>query len=210
MNAGLVAIGPSMNGLDISPPSHVWKNCLANLCCFADTVSIRLDVLRMGEDLSKVVAEEVKDICCAMGTDIHEIIMATNKWNRWNWREELIRSVDSLAPEIVLTPDCDEMFGPDLWKDLFRLRTSDEPMSLVFDYVMVVSDGKQVSKYPGKPHVKAYKWVPNITYFDRRRGYRGLAAPWFYVRKERQLSAQSKIYHFSHFDSMCREGRKLL
>jgi hypothetical protein len=84
----------------------------------------------------------------------------------------MVRMLDDVKPEIVLVPDEDEEFGPYLELDIERLRRSKYPqMAFAYEYPMPTEDGwnGRDKPYPSKPHVKAYKWRPGLTYHPYKR-----------------------------------------
>lgn len=85
------------------------------------------------------------------------------KWNRWNWREELLRELDDEKPDIILSPDEDETFHEDFLIDLKKFMVSSDDI-MMFSYKMITDDGRHVMKYPNPRHCKAYKWVEGIGY----------------------------------------------
>lgn len=128
---------------------------------------------------------------------VASILPFTPQWNRFNWREQMIRMLDEVEPEMVLCLDEDEEYGNGLDRDLEEFRATDRKM-LFFDYEMVTEDGREVPKYPGGPHCKGYKWEPGITYIP----YRGNAIPdTFRANKDHWFRCTSKIQHYCFYTS---------
>lgn len=178
MNAGMMAIGNF-------PLAVQMARALAQSC---QVTVLRFDT-HGGDEL-------LFNQCVSAASDHSDVIkvMGTEKWNRWNWREDMIRALDPIKPKFVLAPDSDERFGPGLEEDLAQAVISRSDV-LMFDYVMASSDGRPVKKYPGAPHCKAFLWVPGITY----RPYRGYARPTWPGRPAREFRASTKILHYCFY-----------
>ena len=190
---------------------ELWKQCLVSLAGMCDEVVIRLDgPAAEGEEFHNAIYT----MC---GHKIHSIGFAKNAWNRWNWRESMLREVDKLEPEIVLCPDQDEMFklsfrdGEGIMDDIEALRASDK-QGLMFSYhsPMPTCDGAPAlppdapyATYPGAPHMKAFKWQPGLSYKD----YTGFARVTNYAHPKHHLAANSKIMHYCCWTEAMRKGK---
>ena len=196
MIAGVMAIGPSHKGR-INPR---WPYCLTSMLHFADVACVRIDALSGTPEKLEELKQYVQHLG---GSHIAKCWVSNEKWNRWNWREELLRSLDDIMPDIVLQPDCDEMFEPLLWEDIATLEGKAGLLGLMFDYVMVARDGVRLKKYPRRTHLKAYRWAPRLTFVP----YCGYGRPRAYRSRQFRRQAISRIYHFSHFTAEDRDGR---
>jgi hypothetical protein len=174
-----------------------WCHSLHDLTHYADRIYLRLDgPARTDEQILHWAGKHAADTVCAQGT-----------WNRWNWREQLLRMLDDVKPDIVLTPDEDECFGTHILKDLGDLFASDR-QALMFDYQapLPTNDGACLfdgKPYPAAPHMKAYKWRPGLSYRD----YRGFAQVTDYAERRFQLKAESKIWHYCGWTEQMRERK---
>lgn len=128
-----------------------------------------------------------------------------SEWNRWNWREQMLRKADDIKPELILCPDEDEIYGTGIEQDIATLMQSDA-RSMFFGYAplptadgAVMFDGKP---YPGAPHMKAFKWEEGLTYTD----YQGYARVTNYVDKPSVLG-KSKILHYCAYTEKLRAGK---
>lgn len=173
----------------------LWENCLESLLGLSDKVVIRLD----GNSIPDPECFE-RLLRRGYGDKIDAVMISDEEWNRWNWREDLLRMLDDLKPDIVLHPDQDEQFQPDVWDDIVRLRES-QALALMFSYhaPLPTADGSDPCEgmpypaYPGEPHMKAFKWLSTLTYKD----YRGWAQVTNYADQGvLKLAAQSKILHY--------------
>jgi len=154
--SGMMAIGPSKRG---KPGNHQhslnsrWQHSLFALCGLVDYVVVRMDK-RLTAPQQEYIRDVIQDKGVAfVGGPIRRT--ASN-----GWREEMLRRLDHIKPDLVLTPDCDEEFGPSIKYDLERLWDSDS-CGLMFDYLM---DPPSNRIYPNKRQMKAYKWQPGLTY----------------------------------------------
>jgi len=111
----------------------------------------------------------------------YQILRATRHWNRWTFREELIRSLDSIRPDIVIFPDSDEKMGEGFDAELEEFKNDPNVVMNLMPYKMITNDGRSVQKNPKARHCKVFKWEPGITYQDLpgtfQKGYRGTAIP---------------------------------
>ena len=147
-------------------PLDLLSLSVGSLCEICDYVHIRLD------NKKSVDPEWFKQF-----PKVKKVIKGTEDWNRWNWREELVRSLDELKPDIVLMPDQDEVFEGDIVNEMQLFWNSNKKI-LFFQYAapMPTSDGRIIlggRSYPKLPHTLGYKWQPDIGY----RPYCGLGQP---------------------------------
>lgn len=153
-----------------------WEMCLIELSKHVDELYIRFDSLNGDTTiLDKLENKKLFD------GKIKNILISNSQWNRWNWREEMIRMLDSVKPTIVLSIDQDETFCDGIDSEIKQFLSSDkQAMMFSYSFPMPSDDGRIVWNgkcYPGKPHMKAYKWIPNLTYkpyssFAKIRNYR--------------------------------------
>jgi hypothetical protein len=128
------------------------------------------------------------------------LIRGLEEWNRYNWREELIRSVDDKRPDIVLTPDQDEVFEPSLSGELVEFWSS-QSQAIMFEYSrpMPTDDGRIIlngNSYPKLPHMLGFKWKPRLTYVP----YCGLCQPTQYANGQVPVwKARSRVSHYCMF-----------
>jgi glycosyltransferase involved in cell wall biosynthesis len=192
--AGQMAI----SGISAGRPFPLWKKCLANLRDRCDGLYLRFDALTG----NPAVPEEIKRIC---GSKLKELLVSKTVWNQWNWREEMLRMLDHVKPDIVLTPDQDEEFGPGLLDELYRF-TNCPSRALMFIYTipMPTCDGSLIwRRYPGLPHMKAYKWRPGLTYVP----YQSCAQVRQYATPKVQLRAETQILHYCYWSADLRKAR---
>lgn len=161
------------------------------LSLHCSTVILRLDMSSV-EDNTELHENCVKAV--VPGTRVHTI-RSRKKWNRWNWRQELIDEAAFVRPDYVLFIDSDEAYHPiEFWDDFCSFMESGHEL-MMFDYEMKTVDGRKVMKYPKARHCKAYKWVPGITYHP----YRGYARPTWPTSVCREWPAHTPIYHYCFY-----------
>lgn len=122
-------------------------------------------------------------------------------FNRWNWRESLIRRLDHLKPDYVIFLDEDEMLGYKFIDD-FKIFTETGLNRLEFLYTMVTENDVNVPLYPYRRHTKVFRWFPGITY----KPYRNFARPNF-PKETKALKAVSKIEHFCFYNKKMRKEK---
>ena len=122
-----------------------------------------------------------------------KIVISKEKWNAWNWREDLVGVIDSLSPDLCLFLDEDEKFEHSIMNDLESLMANPVAKYLRFSFKMV-PETEEI--FPNSPHVKVFKWMPKLTYcpypgWARLSSYLGLPGA--------SMNAKSKIIHYNQF-----------
>jgi len=169
-----------------------------------DHMSLRFDKVNGDRKIWEECKKDIKEICPSTHFFESDI-----KWNRWNWRSELLRSLDHIRPEYVLFIDEDEEYDSNFDEDFKRFRLSEFPM-MMFDYRMITDDNRQVMKYPKARHCKAYKWMPGIKY----QPYHGYAIPDFPGEPKptyhtNRYRAESRIKHYCFYTREMEESKIL-
>lgn len=161
-------------------------DCFRDLCRRVDLVTLWVD--RHADKRIVAATIAAKPPGCRLTT-----IRSRAKWNRWNWREEMIRSLDDvrLRPSYVLALDSDETFGDGFDSDFSDFRASGKDLML-FGYEMATADGREVPRYPRAAHCKAFRWRRGLSY----QPYRGYAKPTLPGGAEPTVyRAESRIRH---------------
>jgi len=167
-----------------------------------DYLSIRLDP-NGDKLLFKSCIEKVKKECEL------NIIESKLIWNRWNWREELIRSLDNIKPKNVLFLDEDETYSDEFNEDFENFQRTNLKY-MAFDYEMITENSTKVDKYPKARHCKVFKWMEGITY----QPYKGYAIPTFPINPQPDYHiggyrCKSKIKHYCFYTDILRKNKKL-
>jgi len=174
-----------------------YERCLRNLLELVDKVYLRFD----GITGDRKIYDSLPGIC---GNKLGDIYISSSAWNAFIWREELLRMLDSVKPELVLFPDEDECFGPDIKEDIRRFRKSDK-QQLAFNYkypAPTIDEWKHKKPYPSEPHIKAYKWKEGLTYIP----YKKRASLSNYGKFNYKL-AKSKILHYCFYTPELRKNK---
>jgi len=164
---------------------------VADLAKHCDMVVLRYDEARGSED---VLTQSLD----ALRHTQHRTIHRNGAWNRWNWREQLVRELDTVCPDYVLFPDHDEQFPASWWQDEFRWFRKSGKARAMFHYEMVTEDDRPVDRYPLASHCKAFRWVPGITY----KPYLGYAIPGIPGLDSKDVSqweSQGRVKHFCFY-----------
>jgi len=180
--AGMMAIGPGRRGTLCSK----WLDCLTGLIGLADHLVIRMDE-RLTTEQMESIEKLIKDCGESYILPPIEIPFGTE------WRDEMLRKLDDVEPDIVLVPDCDEEFESGITQDINRLWRDEDACGLMFQFHTPGTD--QV--YPNEPHMKAFMWKAGLTY-DRGTGmaYRIIPGTYACARTFPRLQAGSKIRHW--------------
>ena len=185
MILAMISFGHSTRGIAFP----LWEECLRSTLDLVDSVIIRWDT-HTGDP---AVRDAIPDIC---GGKLKSLILGKSKWNRFNWRESMLREIDvlRLKPMIVLTPDQDEKFGPGIHDDLEALMRSSRS-ALMFTYRMMTCDGAKVPLYPRLSHMKAFKWRERLSY----KPYRMRAQVHNYSNRSHHIGARSNMLHYCYY-----------
>jgi len=174
-----------------------YDSCLRGLLRLVDKVYLRFD----GVVGDIKIYQSIENIC---GDKLGDVYVSDSEWNAFIWREELLRMLDGVKPELVLFPDEDEVFGPGIENDLRRFRKSDR-QQLAFNYqhpAPTIDGWKHKKPYPSEPHIKAYKWKPGLTYIP----YKKRASLSNYGKFNYKM-AKSKILHYCFYTPELREKK---
>lgn len=174
-----------------------YKKCLCDLLTLADKVYLRFD----GVTGDRAIYDKLPEIC---GDKLGDIYLSSSEWNAFIWREELIRMLDGVKPELVLFPDEDESFGQGIEEDIRRFRKN-KKRQLAFNYAFPAPtvDGWQWHKpYPAEPHIKCYKWESGLTYIP----YTKRASLTKYGKLDFKM-AKSKILHYCFYTPELRKNK---
>ena len=145
----------------------LWKKCLEHLKGFCDKFYFRINVADKGH----VTEKQLKEF---FGDKFGAAIECTEPLDFWNWREDLLRMLDEVKPDIVVTSDSDEIFEDGFSEELLRFWESDKMMMRVHAKLpMPTIDGRIAAEgklYPSGANCRVYKWKEGLTY-DNYRGY---------------------------------------
>lgn len=170
----------------------MWRECLDSLREQVDELYLRFDS-RKGEP---EILEELRKM------DV-SVFCSNSIWNNWNWREEMLRMLDDVEPDLVLTLDEDEKITPEIEEGFATLQKSKHgqmafnyrfPMPSVDNYV-----GKN-KPYPSKEHVKLYKWKPGLTFHP----YKGRARLSNYGKMDYCIG-KAEILHYCFYNKEIRK-----
>lgn len=169
---------------------------LHNLSMYCDKVIMRFDTfLGDKKTLRRCVELVPKSKLC--------VIYSERKWNRYNWREQLVQEAGKYKPNLVLFPDSDEVFHPEVMFDFQRFVEDDKANLLMFKTEMVSDDGREVKLYPRMSHCKAFKYQKGINYEP----YQMYAIP--NVKDPVKMKAQTKIQHWCFYTRFMEKNKKL-
>jgi hypothetical protein len=179
----------------------MWRMTLAALLTHVDKVYLRWD--QAGLDTNIAGGSRISDAQILCGPKFGGLLISATPWRPTNWREEMLRLLDTVKPSIVLAPDEDEVFGEGIEDDIETLRRS-KHSQMAFEYVvpMPTNDGFDTGPkpYPSKSHVKAFRWKPGLTYLPYKRRAR-LAN----YSKTAFVLGKSKILHYAFYTEEMRK-----
>lgn len=172
--------------------------CLEKTRILADKLYVRLDKNNMSIlDLPKLSYDN--------------IMLSYDKWNRFNFREDLLQMIhrSDINPDIIIHLDHDEVFDGDVMPETKRFYESEYDM-MFFDYhfPMPTDDGRYIPELKGKPypsmaHCKVFRWRDDLSF----KPYMGLAQPTQYANKP-YFKAKTKIKHYCMWTKQMEEKKK--
>lgn len=169
----------------------LWKDRFTALQKIAPEIYIRFDGINGDPEILRELLEMQK----VKENGIMEIKVAQEPWNPPHWREDCLRMLDEVKPDIVIALDEDEEFEEGAMEEITNFANSDK-LGMMFSYhPLVTNDGRVVNDdepYPSEPHMKVFKWKPDISYWP----YHGNAIIGRYVNPEFHWRAKSKLYHY--------------
>jgi hypothetical protein len=115
---------------------------------------------------------------------------------------ELVEHAGKLKPGLILFPDSDETFSPNVVYDIDKFEQSDANL-LLFRTEMVTVDNREVKTYPKMRHCKVFKWEKGINYSP----YRNYAIP--NVKNGRIMKAASPILHWCFYTRHMEQNKRL-
>ena len=135
----------------------------------------------------------------------------TNKNNRWDQglqRDNTIRLLDDVKPDIVLFPDADETYPKNLLEQLEKFWEEKEKNTFWFRLMYLWGDEKHFRNdgiYKTIHHVRIYKWKPNITYLP----YCGYACPTTFCGepREKKFNSDTPILHWGYMKDITRNQK---
>lgn len=175
-----------------------WRMCMEKLREQVDEIYVRVDVSKENK-LKELLDTELAD----------RIMISDKEWNRWNWREDLLRMIDDVKPDVVLIPDHDEMYEDTIKEDIKKFCDSGKDM-MFFDFITPTDDGRIIPElngkgYPSLAHCSGFRWVEGLTYYP----YCGLAMPTNYANvPNNRYHAVTKIKHYAMWTKELEEKKK--
>jgi len=182
---------PRIAGLLALSDFPLWRQTVDQLCELCDDIYVRFDTNAGDIDIYRAV----RDAC---GDKLRHI-MCIDGWHPPEWREELLRLVDSAEdkPDIIVFIDQDELIAdlPAFRAELDEFWHSDKDGMMMGYEPLVTRDGETVNDgapYPPEPHMKAYKWREGLSYWPWH--YHGIVGP--YVNPACHWKARASILHY--------------
>ena len=140
--------------------------------------------------------------------NVKKIVYTSNA--NGNWRQSLqrgitVRMLDEVKPDIVVFPDDDEIFPPDLIKILKDFwKSKKKALYFTMDYCWNNENQIRVDSVFGRMHhVRAFKWEPNLTYHP----YPGKSCPRNMCGLDEVYSSCSNIKHLGYMTKKNRMNR---
>lgn len=173
------------------------EDCLAAMMSRCDIVCVRADTMRCG-DLSSMIY-----------TDVDILDLHTDKWDRGDYHEKMLRMLDDVKPDIVIALDHDEEFEDGIDEEIRDFWASDKKgMMFTYRRPLPTEDGHDPLPghvYPSLPHMKVYKWKQGLSYTP----YAGCDQVTQYANDVHKLwMANTKILHYCMWNKELEEAKK--
>lgn len=172
--------------------------CIEDTSKYCDYMILRYDINTRDKSFFNEATKRAREHC-----DYVFDYSEGGDYDQYNWRESMLRRLDIFRPDLVITLDQDEMFGPGLEDEIERFKHTDASQ-MIFDYEMVTKDSKEVPKYPHDPHTKLLKWMKGTSYIPYR-GSCTVNTP----KMNYKTFSPVKIKHYCFWDSEARETKRL-
>ena len=178
------------------------KLCLDDLSKYTNEIYVNLNE----------PTKEVKEIVLSHPKLI-KIIQTTNKNGKWNQglqRDNTIRMLDDIKPDIVLFPDSDEVYPKNFKEQLKKFWEDEEKKTFWFRLFYIWGDKKHFRNdglWKRIHHVRAYKWQPDISYIP----YAGYACPTTFrsLPRETRYNSDTGIRHYGYMSEADRQRKYL-
>ena len=166
-----------------------WRERLEALKSVCDEIYVRFDGVQGDPEM-------LRELQAAAGDKLKHVRVSDEPWKPPMWREDGLRLLDDVKPDIVLCPDEDEEFGDGFLAELRTFWQSDK-LGMMLEYEpLVTHDGKIINDgapYPPEPHMKAYKWRAGLSYWPWHRGG-GVMSQYF--NPSCQWRAKTRLRHY--------------
>jgi len=163
----------------------LWRKCFSELSTLVDDMYIRIDS-------SKTPPEVIDELQNKTECSTH-IEIVDHNFNAVVWREGLLRMLDPVKPDIVIALDSDEIFDTGIIQEIQDFYQSDKRAMMCSFNPCIGNDGRKLPIYPSKPHMKIFKWEPDLSFVP----YMGFAQVTQYANKRELVwKAKTKINHY--------------
>lgn len=179
-----------------------WRRSFDALYNICDHVVVRFD----GINGDPEILQELLRLQKEPNSRIVHVHVVTSPWSCPQWREDCLRLLDDVKPDIVLCPDEDEVFDDGLVAELAEFWKSDKKGMMFKYHALAAIDGREINRgvpYPPDPHMKAFKWEPLLCYSP----YHGDGKLARYHRPELHWQAQTKIQHYTAYTRGLEAGK---
>ena len=139
----------------------VWKRSIASLLPYIDELYVRLDGITGDLSFLPVLQQMA-------GKKLKQVLVSYKLFDTSLYREEMVRALDIVRPDIVVHIDSDEVILDGFEHDLEEFITSGyTQMMMQHKAPMPTEDGSipfNGMVFPGSAHVKAYKWREGLSF----------------------------------------------
>lgn len=174
-----------------------FEDCFNLLNEFVDEIYIRIDNERTSQHTLEVLKSCKK---------VRKIIEGNYSRKIYKWREELLRLLDDIKPDLVFSLDVDEKFEDPVCikKEVDDFWESDKDAIMFHKFPCPVINVTEITMfYPATPHMKIFKWKEGLSYFPyggrcRINNYRSIKCHWL---------TDSRMLHYAFYTKEMRDRK---
>lgn len=178
---------------------ELWRKVFRRNSNMVDEIVVRLDMDKCSRNFITDFEEEV--------TKIRTTDYVHHNFNADVWREQLLRLLDDIQPDIVIALDSDEVFESveKILAEIGQFWVSDCMAMMCRFNPCLSNNGRTLPIYPSKPHMKIFKWIPNLSFVP----YCGYAQVTQYANgKVPVWKCETKINHYCMWTREMEEAKR--
>jgi hypothetical protein len=182
--------------------SPVAEMCLRTFPSLCDAIYVQFDPFTGTQEFLRHLRRNQQSI---FGGKLRMLRTAKRKWTMGMWHEDLLEMVRGANASMIFTPGQDETYQVKPFRaDVQRLVQS-PANALMFTYSdMATDDGRVIPfRYPGKPHMKVYKWKSGLSY----KPYSGCGQVAKYAHPSVQIRSTTGIKHWCFYTKEMEEKK---
>lgn len=132
----------------------------------------------------------------------------SKKWNQGLQRENTVRMLDDIMPDIVLFPDSDEVFPSNFGEQLLSFYNDSSKESFWLRLLYLWGDKRHFRNdgfFKRIHHVRCFKWSSEVSFLS----YMGYACPTNLIKKDKstRFHSNSPMIHYGYINEFDRKRK---